>query len=90
MSACERLLELLDYIEQVEKLKRKATFVVPDEFFRAFQVEMQGLPGLEFNQLSAGDDVWLRVPIRMSQKLKSAVVIIKYLRRQLFATSWAS
>lgn len=62
MSASERLTELLDYIEQVEKLKRKATFVVPDDFFRAFQGDMQGLPGLEFNQLAAGDDVWLRVP----------------------------
>lgn len=62
MSASERLIELLDYIEQVEKLKRKATFVVPDDFFRAFQGDMQGLPRLEFNQLTAGDDVWLRVP----------------------------
>lgn len=62
MAANERLAELLDYIEQVEKLKRKATFVVPDDFFRAFQGDMQGLPGLEFNQLATGDDVWLRVP----------------------------
>jgi hypothetical protein len=62
MSASERLSELLDYIEQVEKLKRKATFVVPSEFFLAFQGDMQGLPCLEFNQLAAGDDVWLRVP----------------------------
>ena len=33
----ERLIQLLEYIEQVEKLKKRAVFVVPDEFFRAFQ-----------------------------------------------------
>ena len=39
------LIQLLDYIEQVEKLKKDAPFKVPDEFFRAFQADLAGLPG---------------------------------------------
>lgn len=57
----ERLIGLLEYIEQVEKLKKTAPLTVPTEFFRAFQSDIQGLPGVEFNQVSGGDDVWLRI-----------------------------
>src|SRR5206468_2411325 len=56
------LLDLLNYIEQVEKLKTKPTFVVPTEFFVAYQHELNGLPELQFNVQVEGDDVWLRIP----------------------------
>jgi very-short-patch-repair endonuclease len=56
------LLELLNYIEQVEKLKTKPAFAVPTEFFVSHQHELKGLPDLQFNLQVEGDDVWLRVP----------------------------
>lgn len=58
----ELVLDLLNYIEQVEKLKRKPAFSVPTEFFVAYQHELKGLPELRFNLQIEGDDVWLRVP----------------------------
>lgn len=60
--AAPRVLDLLTYIEQVEKLKRKPAFSVPTEFFAAFQHEMRGLPELQFNLQEDGDDIWLRLP----------------------------
>lgn len=56
------VLDLLNYIEQVEKLKAKPTFSVPSEFFVAHQHELKGLPGLQYNLQVEGDDVWLRLP----------------------------
>jgi len=56
------VLDLLNYIEQVEKLKTKPTFSVPGEFFVAYQHELTGLPGLQYNLQVEGDDVWLRLP----------------------------
>jgi len=56
------VLDLLAYIEQVEKLKTKPAFSVPSEFFAAYQHELKGLPELQFNVQIEGDDVWLRVP----------------------------
>lgn len=56
------VLDLLNYIEQVEKLKTKPDFTVPTEFFVAHQHELNGLPELQFNLQVEGDDVWLRVP----------------------------
>jgi hypothetical protein len=50
------VLELLSYIEQVEKLKTKPTFSVPSEFFVAHQHELKGLPGLQYNLQVEGDD----------------------------------
>ncbi len=58
----ELVLDLLTYIEQMEKLKRKPAFSVPTEFFVAYQHELKGLPELQFNLQVEGDDVWLRVP----------------------------
>src|SRR5260370_41498142 len=57
----ERLIDLLEYIEQVEKLKKTAPFKVPSDYFRAFQSDLQGLPGVEFNLVNSGDDVWARI-----------------------------
>ncbi len=57
-----QVLDLLSYIEQVEKLNTKPTFSVPSEFFTAYQHELKGLPELQFNLQVGGDDVWLRVP----------------------------
>ena len=56
------VLGLLHYIEQVEKLKIKPAFSVPDKPFAAFQQELSSLPELQFNLQVDGDDVWLRVP----------------------------
>ncbi|MFJ1260584.1 hypothetical protein [Cupriavidus sp. CuC1] len=56
------VIDLLDYIEQVEKLKSKPPFSIPAEYFVAHQHELKGLPALEFNLQDADDDVWLRVP----------------------------
>lgn len=60
--ATPRVLDLLTYIEQVEKLKTKPTFTVPTEYFAAYQHELKGLPGIQYNLQAEGDDVWLRVP----------------------------
>lgn len=57
-----RLINLLDYIEQIEKLKRKPAYTVPTDIFVAYQEELKGLPGVEFNIQSSADDIWLRVP----------------------------
>lgn len=57
-----QVLDLLNYIEQVEKLKTKPAFSVPTEFFVAYQHELKGLPELQFNLQDEGDDVWLRLP----------------------------
>jgi hypothetical protein len=43
------VLDLLNYIEQVEKLKYKPAFTVPTEFFVVYQHELKGLPELQFN-----------------------------------------
>jgi hypothetical protein len=56
------VVDLLTYIEQVEKLKIKPAFSVPTEHFSAFQHELKGLPELRFNIQSEGEDVWLSVP----------------------------
>ena len=56
------VLDLLTYIEQVEKLKTKPAFAVPTDFFAANQHELKGLPELQFNVQDAGGDIWVRVP----------------------------
>jgi very-short-patch-repair endonuclease len=60
--AAPRILDLLTYIEQVEKLKTKPAFSVPTDYFVAYQHELKGLPELQFNLQVEGDDVWLRLP----------------------------
>lgn len=60
--ATPRVLDLLTYIEQVEKLKTKPTFTVPTEYFAAYQHELKGLPGIQYNLQAEGDDVWMRMP----------------------------
>ena len=60
--SANRLIGLLDYIEQVEKLKRKPVYIVPTDLFVAYQAELKGLPGIEFNLQAEGDDIWLRIP----------------------------
>ena len=57
-----RLQGLLEYIRQVEKLKRKPTFIVPEEVFFAYQSNVKGLPGIEFDIQKEGDDIWMIVP----------------------------
>jgi very-short-patch-repair endonuclease len=57
-----QVLDLLNYIEQVEKLKTKPAFSVPTDFFVAYQHDLEGLPELQFNLQVEGDDVWLRLP----------------------------
>lgn len=57
-----KVIDLLSYIEQVEKLKRKPAFSVPDDYFVAHRHELVGLPELELNLQQEGDDVWLKLP----------------------------
>ncbi|MSQ19322.1 MAG: hypothetical protein EXR39_07110 [Betaproteobacteria bacterium] len=57
----ESLVGLIDYIERVEGLLRKPSFVVPAEFYCAYEEELHGLPGVECNLTSEGDELWLRV-----------------------------
>jgi very-short-patch-repair endonuclease len=61
-NAVSRVLELLTYIEQVEKLKSKPAFTVPTEYFVAYQHELKDLPELQFNLQVDDGDVWLRIP----------------------------
>ena len=61
-AAKKRLIALLDYIEQVEKLNRKPAFVVPTEFYCAYEEDLRGLPGIEFDLTAEGDEVWVTVP----------------------------
>jgi very-short-patch-repair endonuclease len=60
--ASQNVIDLLTYIEEVEKLKTKPAFSVTTEFFVAYQQELKGLPEIRFNLQSEGDDVWLKVP----------------------------
>ena len=57
-----KVIDLLSYIEQVEKLKRKPAFSIPDDYFVAHRHELVGLPELELNLQQEGDDVWLKLP----------------------------
>jgi len=60
--ASQSVIDLLTYIEEVEKLKTKPAFSVPTEFFTAYQQDLKGLPEVRFNAQVDGDDVWLKVP----------------------------
>ena len=60
--AATLIVDLLTYIEQVEKFKKKPTFSVPAEYFTAYQHELKGLPEIRFNLTEDEDDIWLRIP----------------------------
>ena len=55
------LIDLLDYIEQVEKINRKPVYTIQSDIFEAYQSDLKGLPGINFNIQSGHDDVWLRI-----------------------------
>ncbi len=57
-----RIFELLKYIEEVEKLKRKPAYTVSSELFVLLQAELEGLPELDVNVLSDDQEAWLRLP----------------------------
>jgi very-short-patch-repair endonuclease len=57
----ERLIGILDYILELEKLKKAATYVVPSQPFVAYQESFKDLPGVTFNLVRDDDDVWLRI-----------------------------
>lgn len=61
-----RVIDLLTYIEEVEKLRRnKPVYALTDEYFVAHQAELAGLPELQVNVPEPdGEDgqTWLRVP----------------------------
>jgi hypothetical protein len=57
----ERLIGLLEYIEQVEKLKKIPEYRVATEPLRRFQSELRGLPGIAFDVNVNGEIVWMRV-----------------------------
>ncbi|MCC5611849.1 AAA family ATPase [Nostoc sp. CHAB 5834] len=56
------VIELLTYIEEVEKLKRKPVYVVPTDFFVAHQSDLELLPEVTANTVETEREVWLRVP----------------------------
>jgi hypothetical protein len=56
-----RLIQLLDYIEHVEKLNRKPAFTVPQDFFCRYEADLRGVQGLEFDLADDGHDTWLRI-----------------------------
>jgi len=56
------VIEVLEYIKHVEKLTKTAPITVPGEYFSALEADLREIPGLEFNQVENGDDIWLRVP----------------------------
>lgn len=56
------ILDLLTYIEEAEKLKRKPVYVVPSEFFACHQADLKGLADMQVNLQELDGDVWLRVP----------------------------
>jgi hypothetical protein len=49
----ELVVDLLTYIEQVEKLKVKPAFSVPTEYFAAHQHELKDLPEMALVQICA-------------------------------------
>ncbi len=67
----QRVVDLLNYIEQLELLKAKPAYTVSADYFSAFQHELAGLPGAQLNLQSEGDDVWLRLP-RLQETLPPA------------------
>lgn len=84
IEASSLVIDLLTYIEEVEKLKTKPAFSIPTEFFAAYQHELKGLPEIRFNVQVEGDDVWLKVPRLQEiaapdpgEKLKSWVTLPK-------------
>lgn len=64
MSSTEsaNVIDLLTYIEEVEKLKRKPTYVLPTEFYVGHQVALKGLPDLQANLQNNESEIWLSVP----------------------------
>jgi hypothetical protein len=77
-TAQQRLIGLLEYIEQVEKMNRAPLFDVPTNYYCAFEDGLRALPNLEFNLVS--DDVWLKVPRlkanRASRTIGSAKALV--------------
>lgn len=58
----DRLKGLLAYVVQTAKLKGTPPRTVEQHgSFKAYEHELRGLPGIEFDKGSAEDDVWLRV-----------------------------
>lgn len=61
-SQSANVINLLSYIEEVEKLRRKPVYSVPNDYFAVFQAELVGMPELQVNLLDEAEEVWLRVP----------------------------
>ncbi|WP_158618382.1 AAA domain-containing protein [Candidimonas sp. SYP-B2681] len=64
----ELLIELLEYIEQVEKLKKKAEYAVPTDPFASEQFQLLNLPAIHFDVTDGVDEIWLRVE-RLKEEL---------------------
>lgn len=62
IESAAKVIDLLSYIEQIEKLKRRPPFSLPDEYFVAHRHELLNLPELQFNLQQDGDDIWLKLP----------------------------
>jgi hypothetical protein len=55
------LIDVLDYIVQFEKLNRKPVYSLQSDIFEAYQSQLMGLPGVEFNLQIDNDDIWLKI-----------------------------
>lgn len=57
-----KLVALLEYIEEAEKLSQRRSFSIEmSGGFVAWQHAIRALPGVEFNVISEGDHIWMRV-----------------------------
>lgn len=57
----QRLFELLDYIEQAERLRQKPQLTVPSDPLSLYQADVRGLPGITFALLGDDTEIWMRV-----------------------------
>jgi very-short-patch-repair endonuclease len=62
----KNVIGILEYIKHFEKMNKAAPSTVPTDYFVGVEADLRAIPGLEFNQCTNGDDIWLRVP-RLSE-----------------------
>ncbi len=58
----ERLVRLLDYLEQIEKLNVKPATTIPRDFFVLAEAEARGLWSARLNLVAGNETCWLRLP----------------------------
>src|SRR5437588_5224631 len=65
----QRLVAMLDYLEEWDKLNRVPTFdVAAHQGLLAWQADIAGLPGVHFNLADASGEIWLEIERLRSKK----------------------